>query len=205
MISKTHKFICICNMRVASQSLSKTLTPYCLHNDSHYTALELKTGKFTSPASIRMSTNTNVLAEFKKIWEDYFKFAFVRNPSDHFLSVYLYLKQHKAKNTECFKNYSKIQEKTNFSALSDWSFTGLFDRISDENDKIIVDFVGKHESIKEDWDFILKKVGIKKLNLLHINKSNKNEKDLEWHYTKTEKDVVKKLYKKDFEKFKYDF
>ena len=73
MISKTHKFMCVCNMRVASQSLTKTLLPFCLHeNGAHYTALELKSGNFTSPASIRMSKEDNLIINYKENWDNYF-------------------------------------------------------------------------------------------------------------------------------------
>jgi hypothetical protein len=165
MISNKYNFICICNMRVASQSLSKSLSPYSIYDDTHITANEIKEGKLISPASKRLLSDSEIFLNKHKNWDNYFKFGFIRNPYEHFLSVYMYLKKHKFPYTNNFSSYTDYQDKTNYQSMSDWSFTNLYDRISDENDNIIIDFVGRFENLKDDWDFITNKIGIGKVDL----------------------------------------
>jgi chondroitin 4-sulfotransferase 11 len=140
-----------------------------------------------------------------KHWNDYFTFAFVRDPYEHFLSVFLYLQKHKAPNTENFHKYAIVQGNTNYSSLSDWNFTGLFDRISDEDDNIIVDFVGRFENLQDDWRVLTQKIGLNNLDLVHINSSDKKGKSLEDFYGEEEREIVRSLYKKDFEKLGYEW
>lgn len=204
MISDSHKFICVCNMRVASQSLSKTLNSYCTYDDSHVSALEMKNGTLLSPASNRI-VNKSIFNKKTQKWDEYFTFGFVRNPYEHFLSVFLYLKKHGVKNTGSFKEYAKIQKETNYSSMSDWNFTGLFDRISDEDDNIIVDFVGRYENLQEDWKKITDKIGLSGVELVYTNYSNKGGTNLDDYYTEEEREIVRTLYAKDFKMLNYEF
>jgi len=202
MISHKYKFIFIPNMRVGSQSISHSLKGISLYNDSHHTALELKTGKFTSPASIRLH-NSDVTDQIKQNWDKYYKFAFVRNPYDHFLSIYFYLKKNNVTNLN-FNDYCVQQNLEQYSSMKDWSFTNLFNRVSDENGNIIVDFIGKFESFDDDWNKITEKLNLPATALLlNINKTV-NRKKYDFYYNKNQKDIVYKLYKKDFNSFGYE-
>lgn len=192
-------------MRVASQSISNSLSPICLYQDKHLTALESKTGVLTSPASIRLCSSDPITREKSEKWDDYFKFAFVRDPYSHFLSTFFYLNKYRYKESMSFRDYAELQEKTSYSSMSDWDFTGLFDRISDENDNIIVDFVGRMETMLDNWNYISDKCSLAEIKLKHINYSIKGGiKDIEHYYTNREKEIVRKLYSKDFEKLGYD-
>ena len=65
------------------------------------------------------------------------------------------------------------------------------------------DFVGKFENLQEDYNKVCEKIGIKnKENLLHRNKTDKTI--LKDYYNEKIIKKVVRLYKKDFESFKYD-
>jgi hypothetical protein len=205
MISHSNKFIFVCNMRVASQSISKSLSPISIYADNHITAKEAKTGIPTSPASIRLCSSDHILQQKSSHWEDYFTFAFVRDPYSHFLSTFFYLNKHRYKDTMTFSEYAKLQESTNYSSMSDWDFKGLFDRISDDDGKVIVDFVGRMENMEKDWRYISEKCSLDGIELQHINYSMKGGiDDINRYYTSKEKEIVRKLYHRDFEEFGYD-
>ncbi|CAM2857806.1 sulfotransferase family protein [Rariglobus hedericola] len=190
-------------MRVASQSLSHTLKPYCeTFDDRHHTAYEVKTGKMLSRASKRLGVRS-VTKSKKKNWDDYFTFGFVRHPYTHFLSVYLYLKKHKVVTLD-FASYTAQQKETGYSSLADWNFKGLYDRISDADGNIIVDFVGRFENLAEDWSYVAAKIGLPGLQLHHINQTVGSEMRLSDYYTPVERKIVQDLYRQDFEMLGYE-
>jgi hypothetical protein len=208
MISKSKQYIFVANMKTGSQSVSNTLSKYSdSEDDKHYTAMELKNGVFTSPASINCSKHNKHISEIKENWNKYFTFAFIRNPYDHFLSLYFYVTKYGdysiKHNNISFEDFAKDQLNTNFSVLSNWNFTGLFDRISDEDDNIIVDFVGRMENMEEDWKKISEKIGVND-ELLFINKSNR-DRNYKKYYNDDIKKIVEKFYEKDIERFGYTF
>ncbi|WP_238991300.1 sulfotransferase family 2 domain-containing protein [Rariglobus hedericola] len=188
---------------MASQSLSHTLKPYCeTFDDRHHTAYEVKTGKMLSRASKRLGVRS-VTKSKKKNWDDYFTFGFVRHPYTHFLSVYLYLKKHKVVTLD-FASYTAQQKETGYSSLADWNFKGLYDRISDADGNIIVDFVGRFENLAEDWSYVAAKIGLPGLQLHHINQTVGSEMRLSDYYTPVERKIVQDLYRQDFEMLGYE-
>lgn len=197
MISHEYKFITVNNMKCASVSMCESLSPYSKPDYGHFSAYELKTGIMESPASKRFYNDTkDILLEKRKNWDDYSTIAIIRDPYSHFLSTYLYLKKYKENIT--FKEYSQIQNDTNYSWLSDWNFTCLYDRISDKDDNIIVDYILRMETLYSDWDSLCEKLSLPKISLRKSNRSHYNN-HLDGYYTNTEKEIVKKLYKKDFD------
>lgn len=131
-------------------------------------------------------------------WNEYFTFGFVRNPWDRAASAY----------TRHFHN-SEIDLKDGFNM---WIKAGARPWISkrqasefltDDNNQIAVDFVGRFEHIEQDYNHIC---DILKINtkLPHRNKSTRSVpyQDL---YTKETKEIVANWSKQDIELFGYKF
>jgi hypothetical protein len=77
--------------------------------------------------------------------------------------------------------------------------------IMDENDKLMVDYVGRFENLKNDWEFICKQMGTK-IKLSHINKRRrKDNKHYRDYYNDETKAHIAETYKKDLELFGYEF
>jgi hypothetical protein len=189
-------------MKTGTQSIIHKLKNYCDQFDGgHYKAKELKHCSFKGVSKIQADKNKSAYLAHK-YWDDYFKFAFVRNPWDHFLSLYYWMK----KNGTTKKNFTEFvnqEYNNNYDCLSDWGFTCLWDRIS-ENDECIIDYVARFEDIDNEWKIITDKIGIpySKLNKLNSSSREKNYRD---YYTIETKNMVSELYKKDIEKFNYEF
>ena len=159
----------------------------------------------------------------QETFDDYFSFSFVRNPYNRLISVYNYLGYSRIISFEAFVNKvvkGKLQ-------ASDFFYVSQYDYLY-EGEKLLVDYVGKLENLKEDMQFVLNKSGLEGHEIPHINKSEKGlkrgiaallkapklwssfsparlfsgkkKKDL----TASEKELVYSLYQKDFEKFGYE-
>tara|TARA_B110000495_G_C22903606_1_gene527373 strand:- start:386 stop:964 length:579 start_codon:yes stop_codon:yes gene_type:complete len=140
-----------------------------------------------------------------------FSFAFVRNPWDRVVSAYSFVKKggvnagDKADRDKYLAQYSSFSEFVkNFddSILEQIHFVPQYKWICGDNGDVIVDFVGRFENLREDFNTVCGVIGVK-AELPHSNKGKHK------HYTKfydaeTEQ-VIAEKYAKDIEYFEYGF
>lgn len=134
--------------------------------------------------------------------DEFFKFAFVRNPYERALSHYFYLAvdrlepRYKITYSSFYDFARKIDIKCRYSQPQ-------ADCLLDEKGKLCVDFVGKFENLQEDFNFICDKISAPRQKLPHINKTNHK------HYSQYCDDrtleLIQKMYAKDFEYFDYEY
>lgn len=147
-------------------------------------------------------------------FDAYFSFAFTRNPYDRLVSAYFYLirggrnKFDKAWSDNNLKEYGSFE---NFVLALDTSticqkifkwmhFMPQYTFVCDSHHKILVDFMGKLESIDADFAVVAKKLGVA-ASLPHENPSE--HEAYKTYYTAPMREVVQKIYKYDFELFNY--
>jgi len=148
-----------------------------------------------------------------------FKFSFVRNPWERIVSEYRY------------RNYFRHRSFRDFLLRRlpepGWSdkyrhIMPQYDMLHDANGKLLVDFVGRFETLQRDFDEVCARLGIadsrlphrnssdkksrnlrrKIRNWLHFNGENRKENYLEFYDAETIA-IVGKLYRKDIEAFGY--
>lgn len=203
MLSHSHNFIFVANMKTATQSIVNSLSPYAEEVDgNHYKAKELKYSKFEGASSKKQADLHKTAHDTYKYWDSYFKFAFIRNPWDHFLSLYFWIKKHNTK-IMTFDKFVRDQYDKNYECLSDWNFNGLWDRISEDN-ICIIDHIARFENIDREWEIISEKINIPHKKLCKINTGQRDKNYRSYYTTETQK-MVMELYQKDIEIFKYEF
>lgn len=198
MISHKYKLIFIHIPRTAGTSIEKALCGkdwLRIHSPSkHLTAHSAK----------------KIYAEY---WNEYFKFSFVRNPWDRMVSLLKYgwfygvsLDTKKILRPEkYFNKFKKIEYDTryfNYSQFNDYKNIedAIYQNIYGEE----MDFIGRFESLEEDFKTICEINNIKNLALLHIEKSP-NRKEYREYYDNNVKQLIEQKYKKDIDKFNYEF
>jgi hypothetical protein len=158
-------------------------------------------------------------------YSDYYKFAFVRNPWDRLVSCYLdKIKENADVNPPTFINgvhkgllkYSVFKAGMPFEEFveasieipdinADTHFRSQYTFITDNNGKLLIDFLGKFENLNEDFLKLCEKLELTNITLPSLNSRIKNSKSYRDYYTQDLKNKVKKRYSKDIELFKYDF
>jgi chondroitin 4-sulfotransferase 11 len=126
------------------------------------------------------------------IKNNYYSFTFVRNPYERFLSTYFYTIKHLKMNLS-FNDFAK-------------NFDGFIEKYH-ENLSVTYakqcDFIGRFETLQQDFDTVCHEIGIPKMKLPHTNKSK--HKHYTEYYDDETKQIVAKRYAKDIEYFGYEF
>lgn len=163
-----------------------------------------------------------------KLYNDYFKFCFVRNPWGKLVSLYFDKIQNKSSENNtfftirpgvanclakfmCFKagmSFESFVRAVNNVSDQEASkhFQSQHKLITDSADNLIVDFIGRFENLKEDFAKVIKRAGIPSATLHHLNKNNNiGKKDFRSYYNEETKRIVAERYKVDIETFGYSF
>ena len=161
---------------------------------------------------------------------DYFTFAFVRNPWSRIVSLWKHLQCPKVPGKpslgwaniagssissigfeEFVFNFAKIikgaQNAHWWNPYRKYMFTApQLNFITNENNEMNLDFIGRFENLQNDFEHVCKKLNIDKATLPHVNKTPMKKKPYQEYYQSQKCiDEVAKLYKKDIDFFKYDF
>lgn len=143
-----------------------------------------------------------------------FSFCFVRNPWDRLVSSFFYLKKGGGRGIGSsdhedfkkyfgeFKNFKDMIRNWDDSFFNQIHFRPQYQWVGDDN-KVMVDFVGRFENLQEDFNVICNKIGIPQRRLPHTNKST--HKRYADYYDEETRGIVAKKYAKDIEYFKYKF
>jgi len=129
--------------------------------------------------------------------DEFFKFAFVRNPYERLASGILNHPLKAEKNPRAKFNDFLFEHK---DRLSQWIAVKPMHTFICVDDKIAVDFIGRFENLKHDWDHVCEKIG-ESNELPHIKKGGHTYENL---YTQESIELVREVFKKDFELFGYD-
>jgi hypothetical protein len=147
---------------------------------------------------------TSMLLKRTKI-ESYFKFAIVRHPLDRLVSEYFFSKKYRPYLIDTthytFSEYVKSISELDIDSLSHNIANHLYTQTKFlyENDNLLVDYVGKFESIENSINYVSQQIGIKFPPLPHVNKSDKENIEFD-SQTLT---LIKRLYQEDYDRFKY--
>lgn len=157
-------------------------------------------------------TYRDFLVADKKRFESYFKFCFVREPISRLFSVYNYWKS--GGNQMDDRYFQEIIAENNFDfsrfVLEYLDGKRIFEHrltipqyifVYDHTRKCMVDFVGRYESIDQDFGLVMKTLGLKN-GLKVINKSPFVGPN---NLSREAREKIGELYKNDFALFGYDY
>lgn len=132
--------------------------------------------------------------------KDYFKFAFVRNPFDRFVSAYSGFTQIRNMELGHFDKFCEEFITSKFSKDIHWIPQNKL--LCDDLGNIIPDFIGRYENLDEDLKKISNIIGID-MDIGHHRKTSRTS--YEKMFSSKTKEIIENFFKDDLSKFDYHF
>lgn len=233
MISRTHNCVFIHIPKNAGQSVEHVFL-----NDLGLTwetrgelLLRKKTADEQGPDRLAHLTASEYVSYGYMTQEDFdasYRFAIVRNPWSRFVSLYRYLGLFQKGD---FASFIRYAAKTPEWDRRFWMVRDQADYVCHESGERIVDYVGRFESIQEDFKVVADHLGLPSGSLPHVNIGRKKQATpwtnpvklvgvlrarwlasrrvlsgpyTEW-YTPETRGLIGRLYQRDVDMFEYDF
>ena len=129
------------------------------------------------------------------IWRRYFKFTFERNPWDRQVSWYHY----KTKSLSHRPTFDAFNQDKRRAFVENWS-------LYTDRDEVIVDFVGRYESLDADFARVLEQIGLSgQVTLPRENVSRSRQGSYRDVHTASSRALVAQWYAPEIAHFGYEF
>lgn len=146
----------------------------------------------------------------EKVYQDLFKFAFIRNPWDRTVSFYHYTKQkepaiYKKLNMEMPPFSKNILKSKSFGDwVRNYKIAGpQYNFLTSKSGELLVDYIGKTENVQTDLSYICGLLNIPNIKIDQLNTTTR--KDYRHYYDAETAEIVAQQLKKDIDFFGYDF
>ena len=145
----------------------------------------------------------------EEVYNQFFKFVFVRNPWDLQVSSYHHIHREKPevlKGVQNFRDFLRLKfdPKREYDFMLDISAQRQWEYVVGLNGELIVDFIGRYEDLLNDYKKICEHIGIRYKELPHRRKAD-NRKVYRDYYDQETAELVERHYRKDIEMFGYSF
>ena len=206
IISHTHKFIFFAVPKTGTHAVREILRTHLSRDDWEQ---QMLTGKQTLPfpeiaeighGHITVREIRPYLSQ--EIWNEYHKFAFIRNPFDRFISVCAFLNRDNpafAKSPLAWMKEALSRPRFRERVL----VREQFEQLCNQEREIEVDSVCRYENLQESLDAVLDKLSLPSSPLSVLNSSE--HKIYSEYYDEELKGLVQALYSTDIEEFNYAF
>lgn len=149
-------------------------------------------------------------------FNDLFKFSFVRNPWDRLVSAYMFLQQGGmpaysadreffARNLSRYRDFNEFAERW-LTRTSVYSYIHFYPQsyflVAEGN--ISVDYIGRVETIGRDFRHVANVLGSDAI-LGKANTTDGREHSYREFYTVKTREIVRRVYREDIERFSYEF
>jgi len=145
----------------------------------------------------------------KELFNELFKFAFVRNPWDLQVSSYHHIKRerpHLLAGIDDFETFLqwKLNPEREYHYIIDTSIELQCNYLIDLEGNIIVDYIGRYEHLTDDFREICKRICIQMPKLPHKRRAE-GRGNYQGYYNDKTAQMVAEYFKKDIEMFGYSF
>ena len=206
IISESRKFIFVAIPKTGTHSVRRALRPHMSESDIEQVRL-FEEKKFPIPELANLRHGHISLAQLRPFLEpakfdSFFKFAFVRNPFDRFVSYCAFM-------TRKGGEFEKDPKRIMWHILNDPGprshilFQPQASFIAGSDGKPLTDYIGRVEQMQSSFDEICDRIGIPPATLEKTNESSRA--GYRQYYDDRLKQGVAKLYAQDLELFGYEF
>jgi len=217
ILSQSHKFIFVHVPKTAGTAMTSALDPFGIYPPrTLWRSFVRRLPIQESPDTVYLRKHETAAGVRRKLGPDVFdqfhRFAVVRNPYDHAVSHYEFMKQFRIPKIAekvanmTFADYLRYRMKSPF--WNDTFFARLPNQshfLTDENSALLVHRLLRFESLADDFDKMAHDLGMGNVTLRRENETISRADKRPWqsYYDNESKDLADKLYAMDFELLGY--
>jgi hypothetical protein len=205
IISAQHRFIFVAIPKTGTHAVRQALREHMGPQDMEQVGLFVNR-KLPVPELAKIGHGHLSLQQVRPYFrpgdfEAFFKFAFVRNPFDRFISYCAFITREHGQ----FEQDPRAVMR-HFIANPAWQhilFQPQHSFVTDADGKLLTDYLGRVEEMQQSYDAAAEKIGIPSRPLERVNASRR--RDYRDYYDQALIDGVAKLYARDLDLFGYEF
>ena len=206
IISHRHQFIFFAIPKTGTHSIRQALRGHLGPQDLEQVGLFIekrfpfKEFSDISHGHISARQIRPVLGDY--VFQRYFKFAFVRNPFDRFVSYCAFMGregQEFESDPQAFMKFIVQQRQP----LDHLLYRPQHEFITDADGRLAVDYVGRTENLQGSYDTICQRLGLPSVTLGKVNSSR--HRPYAEYYDTGLRNSVAAVYQRDLELFNYEF
>jgi hypothetical protein len=205
IISPNHKYVFVAVPKTGTHAVRQALRPHMGAGDMEQVGLFVKR-QFPIDDLAKVGHGHISLEQLRKFMDpakfaEYFKFAFVRNPFDRFISYCSFITRERgAFKTDPQKVMRRVLANPPSEHVLFWPQNTF---LVDGEGNLLTDYVGRVETMQQSFEFIASKIGVPAVQLEKVNATERSAyRD---YYDQELIDGVAKLYADDLRLFEYDF
>ncbi|MBT8076931.1 MAG: sulfotransferase family protein [Gammaproteobacteria bacterium] len=205
IVSHKHRFIFFAVPKTGTHAIREALRPH-LHEDDWEQQVLFGQQALPIPEIARLRHGHISVQQIRPHfdadrWTGYFKFGFVRNPFDRFVSICFFLQRDNSDFAHSARRFMKLainrqRFRQRVLALPQYRL------LTDADARVGLDFVGRYESLQESYDKICAFLGIPSTPLPRKNPSK--HKPWREYYDEELAASVRDFYEMDLRLFGYD-
>jgi hypothetical protein len=138
------------------------------------------------------------------MFEQFFKFGFVRNPWDRTVSLYERKEGIQLSGKMTFEEFVEWINYSSDTCIHPTRHKNQLDWFTDHDGRVLVDFIGRFERLQDDWKKVCEKLGLQ-MHLPYTNQNLSRKKQYTEYYTTKTMGLVASKFRVDIEYFGYEF
>jgi hypothetical protein len=205
IISTLHKFVFVAIPKTGTHAVRQALREHMGPQDMEQVGLFVQRS-LPIPALAQIGHGHITLEQLRphvkaEAWDSFFKFAFVRNPFDRFVSYCAFI----TREGDEFEDDPKavMRDVLANPPLDHILFHPQHKFITDASGGVLADYVGRVEEMQESYDEISSRIGIPTARLEKVNATKR--RNYREYFDDQLIEGVAKLYARDLELFGYEF
>ena len=206
IVSHKHKFIFFAVPKTATHAIREALRKHTVEDDweqqTLFGAQYLPIRELASIGHGHISVTQLRRYLPQETWDSYFKFGFVRNPFDRFVSTCFFLNRQEPnfeENATAFMKRALTVDQFRQRIL----VRPQAQQLTNDRGEIAVDFVGRYEDLQHSFDAISGQLNLPATDLSRKNTSK--HATFADYYDDELKELVAAYYKEDLRVFGYEF
>jgi hypothetical protein len=205
IISFKHKFVFAAVPKTGTHAVRQALRAHLGEDDIEQVRLFVQK-TFPIPALAKLEHGHLSLEQLRphmppEQFASFFKFAFVRNPFDRFISYCAFMTRFKGQfAADPHRVMSYYVQNPQWQHIL---FQPQHTVVADASGQLLTDYLGRVENMQQSYDEIAARIGIPGTQLEKVNASQR--RDYRDYYTPPLVEGVARLYARDLELFGYEF